>query len=157
MLLGLAGCGPQPPMDLMREVEGLDDVPWVLETLRGQNLIPQLRMPHEEMDEDTDGREQPPPPGDTPRPVTLEFKQQDGGWSISGFSGCNTYHASCTIDGAAFTAGPVAATRKFCPADTIEQRYLQVLAQASELRLKRNALFLVDSDTVLATFIPDFR
>lgn len=166
LLFCLAGCGPQPPMDLMREVKSLDDVPWLLETLRGVNVVP-LQRSHGEEEDGSWSRDEDEPLSDEQFPengapeeirrISIEFEESDGGWKIHGFSGCNMYSAACSLDGASFSVGPVAATRMFCPDDTLENRYLQVLDQATELHLKRNALFLLDGEEVLATFVPDFR
>ena len=160
-MLVLLGCGPMPPSDLMREVEALDDAPWRLETLRGESVVPLMRV-HED-DDEAPSSEAPPahspedmPSRDERRPATIEFVRKDDGWFLRGFSGCNTFTASCTINESAFQAGPVSGTRMSCPADTLENRFLQALGQASQLRLKRNALYLIDADTVLATFVPVF-
>jgi heat shock protein HslJ len=52
------------------------------------------------------------------------------------------------------TVGPIAMTRKHCPAKmAVEQRLLQVLSETYSYTLKANLLFLYsDQDVLLATF-----
>ncbi len=76
---------------------------------------------------------------------------------ISGFAGCNTFSASvCVNNHRRITVGPIAATRKHCPAKmALEQRLLQVLSEAYSYQLKAKLLLLYsDQDVLLATFRP---
>ena len=74
---------------------------------------------------------------------------------ISGFAGCNTFSASVLVNNhRRITVGPIATTRKHCPAKmAVEQRLLQVLSKTYSYTLKANLLFLYsDQDVLLATF-----
>ena len=74
---------------------------------------------------------------------------------VSGFAGCNTFSASVLVNNhRRITAGPIATTRKHCPAKmAVERRLLQVLSEAYSYQLKANLLLLYsDQDALLATF-----
>ena len=76
---------------------------------------------------------------------------------ISGFAGCNTFSASVYVNNhRRITVGPIATTRKHCPAKmALEQRLLQVLSEAYSYQLKAKLLLLYsDQDVLLATFRP---
>jgi putative lipoprotein len=76
---------------------------------------------------------------------------------ISGFAGCNTFLASVYVNNhRRITVGPIATTRKHCPAKmALEQRLLQVLSEAYSYQLKAKLLLLYsDQDVLLATFWP---
>ena len=76
---------------------------------------------------------------------------------ISDFAGCNTFLASVYVNNhRRITVGPIATTRKHCPAKmALEQRLLQVLSEAYSYQLKAKLLLLYsDQDVLLATFRP---
>mgnify|MGYP001180262525 FL=1 len=76
---------------------------------------------------------------------------------ISGFAGCNTFSASVLVNNhRRITVGPIATTRKHCPAKmALEQRLLQVLSEAYSYQLKAKLMLLYsDQDVLLATFRP---
>jgi heat shock protein HslJ len=67
------------------------------------------------------------------------------GTEVSGFSGCNTYNTTATIEGNAITLGPVAGTKKACgaAATKVEAAYLERLAGVKK--------FVVAADKLVMT------
>jgi heat shock protein HslJ len=67
------------------------------------------------------------------------------GTEVSGFSGCNTYTTTATIEGNTITLGPVAGTKKACgaAATKIEAAYLERLAGVKK--------FVVAADKLVMT------
>lgn len=67
---------------------------------------------------------------------------------VTGFSGCNNYHASYEVDGNNIVIGPAAATRKMCaePENVMEDEagYLQALERASTFEIKDGQLTMYD-------------
>jgi len=70
---------------------------------------------------------------------------------VSGFSGCNRFNGSYTIDGNKITFGPIASTKMMCreEANTIEQKMFNALSQVNSFTLKNNVLTLFKDKTVL--------
>ena len=79
--------------------------------------------------------------------ITAAFGE-DG--TLTGFSGCNNYHASYEVDGAAISIGPAAATRKMCaePQNVMEDElgYLQALERAATFEIKDDKLTMYDEE-----------
>lgn len=73
---------------------------------------------------------------------------------VSGFSGCNRFFGSYTIEGKTLKLGPLASTRKMCPPEfnTIENEMLDILSKEitfskenSFLRLLENKILLIEA------------
>jgi heat shock protein HslJ len=83
--------------------------------------------------------------------LTMEFGT-DG--RVSGYAGCNRYHAGYTVDGAALRIGPAAATRRMCvdPEQAMEQeqQFLKALESVATLRMEGDRLELRTADGALA-------
>lgn len=58
--------------------------------------------------------------------TTLSLSFGDG--IVKGFGGCNTFRASYTTDGDRIAVGPVAATRRACPAEGVMQQEREFIA-----------------------------
>ncbi len=66
--------------------------------------------------------------------------------TVAGFSGCNQYVASATVDGANITVGPIATTLRLCKmAIPIEQDYLAALATAATFTATDATLEIADA------------
>lgn len=66
--------------------------------------------------------------------------------SVAGFSGCNEYVASATVDGATLAIGPIATTGRMCKmAIPIEQDYLAALAIAATFTAAADGLSIYDA------------
>ena len=76
--------------------------------------------------------------------VSAEFD----GTTISGNSGCNSYHASYEATGSEISFGPIAATKKICPEDeqSTEDRYLQLLAEIGSFEVSGRSMSMNDTD-----------
>ena len=77
-------------------------------------------------------------------PVSAEFD----GSTISGTSGCSSYHASYEATGSEISFGPIAATMKICPEDeqSTEDRYLQLLADIGSFEVSDRSMSMNDQD-----------
>lgn len=79
--------------------------------------------------------------------ITANF-DDDG--RLTGFSGCNNYHAAYEVDGGSIAIGPVAATRKMCadPVNVMEDEagYYQALDQAATFEIKDGELTMYDEE-----------
>lgn len=62
-----------------------------------------------------------------PHDLTIEFDEAEK--KISGFSGCNSYFGSYSVNNDSLKIGPLASTRKYCEEDAnnIESKFLQAL------------------------------
>lgn len=77
--------------------------------------------------------------------LTLSF----GDRAITGSSGCNSYRAAYTHDGEHLTIGPVATTRKACPAEGVmeqEQQFVEALHSAAKWTIRDGRLDLYRAD-----------
>jgi heat shock protein HslJ len=77
--------------------------------------------------------------------ITAEFKK-DG--TLSGSSGCNTYHTTYKTDGDKITIQPAATTRMACsqPIMDQEQQYLNALTKSATFEMGKGTLELRDGD-----------
>ena len=78
---------------------------------------------------------------------------QDG--QASGFSGCNNFHGSYTLEGHSLKFGPLASTRKACFEDSAmitEQLFLEALAKVEGYSLNNGRLLLVGKKSPLIEF-----
>ncbi len=79
--------------------------------------------------------------GDKPLELTLA----DG--SVAGFSGCNRFMGSYSLEGESLTFGPLAATMMACvDQDDQEQHFLGALQATATWRLDNGDLVLIDAD-----------
>jgi heat shock protein HslJ len=76
--------------------------------------------------------------------VSAEFD----GTTISGNSGCNSYHASYEATGGDISFGPIAGTKKICPEAerSTEDRYLQLLAGVATFDVSGRSMSMADGD-----------
>jgi heat shock protein HslJ len=76
--------------------------------------------------------------------VSAEFD----GTTISGNSGCNSYHASYEATGSDISFGPIASTKKICPENeqSTEDRYLQLLAEIGSFEVSGRSMSMNDQD-----------
>jgi putative lipoprotein len=96
------------------------------------------------------------PRGAGDKVLTIEFQAQE--LQVGGFSGCNRYSGSYSLDGAmehgsALQFGLMASTMMAC-ADSgdLEQTYLQMLGKVSAYRLAGDTLSLLSGPDILATY-----
>ena len=70
------------------------------------------------------------------------------GTTISGNSGCNSYHASYEASGNEISFGPIAGTRKACPEpeNSTEARYLQLLDGIATFEVSGRSMTMNDQD-----------
>jgi len=80
--------------------------------------------------------------------VQTGVNAQFDGTTISGNSGCNSYHASYEASGSDISFGPIAATKKICPEDeqSTEDRYLQLLAKIGSYEVSGRSMSMNDTD-----------
>ena len=80
--------------------------------------------------------------------VQTGVSAQFDGTTISGNSGCNSYHASYEATGSDISFGPIASTKKICPEDeqSTEDRYLQLLAEIGSFEVSGRSMSMNDQD-----------
>jgi heat shock protein HslJ len=80
--------------------------------------------------------------------VDVGVSAQFDGTTISGNSGCNSYHASYEATGSEISFGPIAATKKICPEDeqSTEDRYLQLLEEIGSFEVSGRSMSMNDQD-----------
>jgi heat shock protein HslJ len=68
--------------------------------------------------------------------------------TVGGFTGCNRFTASYTVDGDALELGAIASTQMACapPADTVERAYVAALERVAAWLLDDAELVLLDGD-----------
>jgi heat shock protein HslJ len=76
---------------------------------------------------------------------TLAFASEG---RVAGSGGCNRITGPVSLHGDAITLGPLAATRRACPPETMqqEQRFLTALAAARRVAHDEDVLRLLDAD-----------
>ena len=115
-------------------VATLEDTQWQLETLSGK----------------------PAPLGAGDKPIDLKF--MPGEERAVGFSGCNRYFGSYSLEGDAaesnpLTLGPLAGTMMACTeGGDVERDFLNVLAAITAYRIEGNTLLLLNAEEVVASF-----
>jgi heat shock protein HslJ len=73
--------------------------------------------------------------------------------TASGFAGCNQFTGSYTLEGKKLGLNGIASTRMFClESMEVETRFIQVLQEVNEFRIKEHELFLSKDDQQLAKF-----
>jgi heat shock protein HslJ len=80
--------------------------------------------------------------------VDVGVSAQFDGTTISGNSGCNSYHASYEASGSDISFGPISATKKVCPEaeQSTEDRYLQLLAEIGSYEVKGRSMSMNETD-----------
>ena len=70
------------------------------------------------------------------------------GTTISGNSGCNSYHASYEASGNEISFGPIAGTKMACPGaeSSTEARYLQLLEGVATFEASGRSMSMSDAD-----------
>lgn len=78
---------------------------------------------------------------------------------VSGFSGCNRFQGSVSIDGSALHFTPLAMSKRYCMETAeVESLFVQALAQVTKGHIMSNTLTLYDAnDKVLLTFVGQSR
>ena len=72
---------------------------------------------------------------------------------VQGFAGCNTFFGPYALEGASLNFGPIATTRRACPAGMDrESEFLQSLGATTRFRVVGNRLALMAGDRRLAGF-----
>ena len=82
--------------------------------------------------------------------LTLEFDAAGTG-TVSGSAGCNRYQGTYTSTDGAVEFGPLAATRRICQDDVMEQErlFLEALPRGTKIRFEARQLELRDEDGAL--------
>ena len=81
--------------------------------------------------------------------LTLEFDALTK--KVSGFSGCNRYFGSYTINKDSISIGPLASTRKYCigEANAIELKFQTALSKVNNFIIENNEISLLNDTEVL--------
>ncbi|WP_406685533.1 META domain-containing protein [Seonamhaeicola sp. MEBiC1930] len=81
----------------------------------------------------------------------LKIAFNDSTKQVSGFSGCNRFLGSFTIEGETLRMGPLASTRKMClpELNTIESEMLDILSKEITFSKEDSSLRLLENKTVL--------
>ncbi len=83
---------------------------------------------------------------------SLDFLE---GGRLAGFSGCNNFSGSFSLEGNNIRLDPGAITRRAC-ADSGEQVFIAALEIANNLKIKKDRLTLLDGEKELMSFIPKY-
>jgi heat shock protein HslJ len=78
------------------------------------------------------------------------------GGTVSGSTGCNSFHGTYTLSGDSLSFGPLATTRKACEQEvmTQEQAFVQAMEQVTGFSIEGPQLTLVDAgDSALLIFV----
>jgi putative lipoprotein len=79
----------------------------------------------------------------------LEFLEEEN--KIMGYSGCNQFYGKVVIAGDSIRIGQLASTKKYC-FHVPEAAFFDALRTASNYKLSRNELRLLDGEKLLLTF-----
>ena len=99
------------------------------------------------------------PVGADGKPVSFQLMADEG--RVGGFSGCNRYMGSYSLEGAPehgspLTIGPLAGTMMACAdGGELERRYLEILAAVTGFTLQGETLSLLSGGDTVATFLPE--
>jgi heat shock protein HslJ len=78
--------------------------------------------------------------------------------TASGFAGCNQFTGEYSLAGKKLSLKNIASTRMFCEETmTLETRFLQILQEVDEFKIKEHELFLSKGDQQLAKFQADAK
>jgi heat shock protein HslJ len=80
--------------------------------------------------------------------MTINFNKEES--MVSGFSGCNRFSGTYTLENGLLKVGPLASTKMFCQ-DThqIESEMLEALSKANNLRIENGLLKLMGDKKVI--------
>ena len=80
--------------------------------------------------------------------VDVDVSASFDGMTISGTSGCNTYHASYEANGSEISFGPIAGTKMLCPEPerSTEDRYLRLLAEIGSYKVSGRSMSMNETD-----------
>jgi len=80
--------------------------------------------------------------------VDVDVSASFDGMTISGTSGCNTFHASYEANGSEISFGPIAGTKRLCPEPerSTEDRYLQLLAEIGSYEVSGRSMSMNETD-----------
>jgi heat shock protein HslJ len=83
--------------------------------------------------------------------LTIQFNNETK--QVSGFSGCNRFFGSYTLEGNILNIGPLASTKMMCqdPANTIESQLLNQLSNINSFSTKDKTLILKANDDAVIT------
>lgn len=86
-----------------------------------------------------------------PDNLTINFHPETQ--KISGFSGCNNYFGSFTLEESVLSFGPLGSTRKMCfsDANNIETETLKLLSKVNGFSFKDHTLQLKSNDDIIIT------
>jgi putative lipoprotein len=123
MVSMVGGSRNTAPSSSATDDAGLTDTTWRLVEINGQAATP----------------------GAGANDLTLTLGSDES--QVSGFSGCNQFAGSFTLEGDQLSFGPLASTRKMC-ADGMEQeaQYQEALAKVGRFELNEGALSLFDGE-----------
>ena len=84
-----------------------------------------------------------------PDNLTINFDTEIN--KVSGYSGCNNYFGSFTLEEGSLTFGQMGSTRKMCFGDAtkIEAEMLKMLSEINTFSFENNMLLLKKDDTIL--------
>lgn len=83
----------------------------------------------------------------TSQALNLNFSEADN--TVSGYSGCNNFSGTYTVDGDKISISQLAVTRKYCPNIASEQKLLNALTGATSFSVKENVLQLRNANKML--------
>lgn len=85
----------------------------------------------------------------------LNIDFDNGNKHVSGFSGCNRFSGSYTLEANHISFGPLAVTRMACmgKANTLETHFLKLLKEVNAFSFENNELKLFNGDNLLITAI----
>ena len=88
---------------------------------------------------------------DLPDNLTINFHAETN--KVSGFSGCNNFFGSFTLEEGVLSLGPLGSTRKMCfsDANNIETETLKLLSKINGFSFKDHTLQLKTNDDILIT------
>jgi heat shock protein HslJ len=75
------------------------------------------------------------------------------GGKLAGFSGCNNFSGNFSLEGTGVKLDPGAITKKIC-SGTGDQGFLSAIEKASQLKVDKNKLTLLNGETELMSFVP---
>jgi heat shock protein HslJ len=81
--------------------------------------------------------------------LTIAF--DDASKMVSGFSGCNSFFGSYTVDGNTIEFGDIGSSKKYCQEDknNLERQFLAVLAKANNFTVGENSVSFLKDETIL--------
>lgn len=75
------------------------------------------------------------------------------GGKLAGFTGCNNFSGNFSLEGTSIQLDPGAMTKKSCPGSS-EQDFIAAIIRASQLRITKDRLTLLNDSTELMSLTP---